>query len=61
MEKFIDGYFAKYINDDGKCKTLPLGDMKRDYQKAQSLVYYSYELSKKKFMLLDIQESMYNL
>ena len=54
MEEFIDGYFAKYINDDGKCKTLTLGDMKRDYQKLQSLVYYSYELSKRKFMLLDI-------
>ena len=60
MEEFIDGRFAKYISNDCKCKTLLLGDMKCVYQKAQSLVHYSYELSKRKFMLLDIQGSMYN-
>ena len=57
----IDGQFAKYINNDGKCKTLPLGDIKCVYQRAQSLVHYSYEIAKTKFTLLDIQGSMYNL
>ena len=61
VEEFIDGHFAKYINGDGKCKTLPLGDMKHAYQKAQPLVYCSYKLSKRKFMLLDIRENMNNL
>ena len=45
VEEFIDGQFAKYINNDGRCKTLPPGDMKCVYQKVQSLVHYSYELS----------------
>ena len=61
LEELIDGQFAKYINNDGKCKTLSPGDKKCIYQKAQSLVHYSYELSKRKFMLLDIQGSMHNL
>ena len=61
VEEFIHGQFAKYINNDGNCKTFRLGDMKCVYQKAQPLVHYSYELSKRKFMLLDIQGSMYNL
>ena len=61
MEEFIHGQFAKYVNNDVNCKTFRLGDMKCVYQKAQPLVHYSYELSKRKFMLLDIQGSMYNL
>ena len=61
MNELIDYQFPKYINNDGKSKTLPSGDMKCVYQKEQSLVHYSYELSKKKFLLLGIQGSMYNL
>ena len=61
MNELIDYQFPKYINNDGKSKTLPSGDMKCVYQKEQSLVNYSYGLSKKKFLLLGIQGSMYNL
>ena len=57
--ELIDDQFSKYVNNDGKCKTLPLGDMKCVYQKERSMVHYSYELSKRKFTLLDIQQSMY--
>ena len=61
VEEFIDGQFAKYINNGGKCKSLLPGDMKCFYQKAQSLTHYSFEPPKRKFMLLNIQGSMYNL
>ena len=61
VEEFIDGQFAKYINSDGKCKALPLNNMKCVYQKAHTVVHFSYELFKKKFIILDIQGSMYNL
>ena len=61
VEEFIDGQFAKYINNGGKCKSLLPGDMKCFYQKAQSLTHYSFELPQRKFMLLNIQGSMYNL
>ena len=43
VEEFIHGQFAKYINNDGKYKMLPLGEMKSVCQKAQSLVHYSYK------------------
>ena len=60
VEEFVDGQFAKYINNNDKCKTLPV-DMKCIYQKAQSLIHHSYDLSNRKFILLDIQGSIYNL
>ena len=43
VEEFIHGQFAKYINNDGKYKMLPLGEMKSVCQKAQSLIHYSYK------------------
>ena len=58
VEEFIDGQFAKYINNIDKCKTLPQGDMKCIYQEAKSLLHHSYDLSKRKFMLLDIQRTI---
>ena len=59
VKEFIDVQFAKYINNAGKCKTLPPGDMKCVYQRA--LVHYSYNGNYRKFILLDIQGSMYSL
>ena len=44
-----------------KFKKLPSGDMKCVYEKVQSLVHYSYELCKRKFMPLGTKGSMCNL
>ena len=61
MEEFVEEDFFKYNNNDGECDSSTLDDLKTVFQKAQTLVHYSYLLSEKRFMLLDIQGSMYKL
>ena len=61
VEEFVEGDFYKYINNDGECGSSTLDDLKIVFLKAQTLVHYSYLLSEKRFMLLDIQGSMYKL
>lgn len=63
IEEFVEGEFQKYINNIGKvCKLVDCIDEEEVViDKVECLVYYSYDLSKKKFMLFDIQGSYYNL
>lgn len=63
IEEFVEGEFQKYINNTGKvCKPLDCTDEEEVViDKAECLVHYSYDSSKKKLMLLDIQGSHYNL
>lgn len=59
MEEFLDGKFTKYIKNTGDCCL----DDKADViaRNAQCLTHFSYEKSDKKVMLVDIQESGYEL
>ena len=63
IEEFVEGEFQKYINNTGKvCKPVDCTDEEEVViDKAECLVHYSYDSSKKKLMLLDIQGSHYNL
>jgi hypothetical protein len=63
VEEFVPGTFTKYINNDGQ-RTQEKEDRSDDqevYDKAESLVHYTYTASKEKLMLLDIQGSEYTL
>ena len=64
VEEFVEGKFSKYINNDGRCVT-PSNDASEEeeeiYAKAQCLVHYTYIMSEKKLMILDIQEAGYSL
>ena len=64
VEEFVPGDFVKYINNNGDCCSPP-GECTTEYKdvflKAECLVHYSYEYSKHKLMLLDIQGSKYQL
>ena len=63
-EEYVPGNFVKYINVDGTF-TYPRDgssdEYKEQFEKAQCLVHYSYNLSQKKLMLLDIQGSKFDL
>ena len=61
IEKYVDGSFHKYINNDGQCAATEIDEIKAIYEKAQTLVHFSYILSEKKFMLVDLQGSGYQL
>ena len=61
LEEFVPGAFAKLINNDGKYLEPSDDSSKRLYAKAQCLVYFSYETTKEKLMLLDMQGSGYTL
>jgi hypothetical protein len=63
VEEFVPGTFTRYINNDGQ-RTQEKEDRSDDqevYDKAESLVHYTYTASKGKLMLLDIQGSEYTL
>ena len=64
VEEFVEGKFSKYINNDGRCVT-PSNDASEEeeetYAKAQCLVHYTYIMSEKKLMILDIQGAGYSL
>lgn len=57
VEEYIDGKFAKYINNNGDIFTKD-GIL---CKKAESLAHFSYEKSQGKLMVLDIQGSGYSL
>jgi hypothetical protein len=64
IEEYINGYFVKYVNNNGHCVLPPESstqDEKVIYEKAETLVHYSYALSEGKMMLIDIQGSGYAL
>ena len=58
LEEFIDGKFDKYINNDGQsCSRRERVIVK----KAECLVHFSFESSKKELMIVDIQGCHYTL
>lgn len=64
VEEYVPGNFLKYINNNGECCSAPekcTNEYKELFLKAECLVHYSYEYSKHKLMLLDIQGSKYQL
>lgn len=58
VEEFIPGQFKKYINNTGQTCVDPTHIMA---QKAECLAHFTYERSKKKLMLVDIQGTGYDL
>ena len=64
VEKYIGGNFTKYINHDGTVSSslIALGEMQQEQvEKAETLAHFIYEAWGKKFMLLDLQGTGYNL
>ena len=64
VEKYIDGEFIKYINNDGTVSRHlhSLDDIQEEQmQKAETLSHFSYEAWDRKLMLLDLQGTGYNL
>ena len=61
IEEFVQCDFHKYVNNNGF--HIPSSSVEFDevYEKAQCLVHYSYQISEKKLMLLDIQGSFFKL
>ena len=57
IEEFVQGEFHEYINNNGFHIPSPSVEFDEVCEKAQCLVHYSYQRSKKKLMLLDIQGS----
>ena len=64
VEKYIDGRFTKYINNDGTVSRF-LNSLDciqlEQMQKAETLSHFSYEAWDRKLMLLDLQGTGYNL
>ena len=58
IEEFINGKFTKYINNTG---FLCVPEDNVIGQKAETFVHYSFELSKRKLMVVDIQGSRFDL
>ena len=54
VEGYVEGEFQKYVNNNGMCITSPAEGFDEIYAKAQCLVYFSYHISERKLMLLDI-------
>ena len=61
IEEFVQGEFHKYVNNNGFHVPSPSVEFDEVYEKAQCLVHYSYQISEKKLMLLDIQGSFFKL
>jgi hypothetical protein len=58
LEHYLEGTFAKYINNTGDICTDDIDDISL---KAESFVHYTYARSDKQLMVLDIQGVNYNL
>ena len=61
VEEYVEGEFQKYVNNNGMCITSPAEGFDEIYAKAQCLVHFSYHISERKLMLLDIQGSSFKL
>ena len=57
----MEGEFQKYVNNNGVCITSPAEALDEIYGKAQCLVHFSYHISERKLMPLDIQGSSFKL
>ena len=60
-EEYVEGEFQKYVNNNGMCITSPAEGFDEICAKAQGLVHFSYHISERKLMLLDIQGSSFKL
>ena len=60
VEKFTDGAFTKYVNNDGNSCQKILGKSSL-FEQAEALVYFSCEASNEKFLLVDLQGADYKL
>ena len=60
IEPFLNGNFDKFVNNNGRICQVD-ACRKEKSEKSEALVHYSYESSKKKLMLLDIQGVNYKL
>lgn len=58
IERYIEGKFVKYVNNTGNV-TADKNDVTT--QKAETLVHFSYQMSKGAFLLVDIQGTGYKL
>ena len=54
VEKFEDGKFTKYVNNDGNPFQKLFGKSPL-FEQAEALLSFSYEKSNKKFLLIDLQ------
>ena len=61
IEEYVKGKFQKYVYNNGLCILSPAEEFDKIYAKAQSHVHFSYQLSERKLMLLDIQGSSFKL
>ena len=61
VEEYVEGEFQKYVNNNGMCITSAADRFDEIYVKAQCLVHFSYHISERKPMLLDIQGSSFRL
>ena len=60
VEKFVDGEFTKYANNDGNPCQKVLGKSSL-FKQGEALVHFSYEESNEKFLLVDLQVADYKL
>ena len=61
VEEFVPGEFRKYVNNNGACLTSPEEACNEVYAKAECLVHYSYVLTERKMMLINLQGSKFKL
>ena len=64
VEEYVPGKFVKYINNNGECCSTPedcTNEGRELVLKAACLVHFSFEYSKERLMLLDIQGSKFQL
>ena len=61
IEEFVQGEFHEYVNNNGFHVPSSSVEFDEAYEKARCLVHYSYQISEKKLMLLDIQVSFFKL
>ena len=60
VERFVEGQFVKFVNNNGK-PCLPEPGQKDLLAKAETLCHFSYVDSNQKLMLVDIQGAGYKL
>ena len=60
VERFLDGEFTKYVNNDGNPCQKVLGKSSI-FEQAEASVHFSYKASSKAFLLVDLQEANYKL
>ena len=60
VERFLDGEFTKYVNNDGN-PCLKVFGKSSIFEQAEASVHFSYKASSKAFLLVDLQEANYKL